>query len=413
MGFAMGDQKGTGLRQRLYSRAFIVGDVNTPKDRLLYMVLDIQSGDTAVRNGILDGLKKMGPEYAVYTSENLAVTGTHSHSGPGGWSNLFLHHVSTQGFDKATWQAVVNGSLVSIKRAHESLKEGRLSFGKTRIEGANINRSPYAYLNNPEAERAKYSDSVDKDLSLLRFADMNGTTFGVLTFFATHGTSLLANNTLVTGDNKGVASYLFEKKMQSDTPGFIAGFSQSNCGDVSPNINGAYCEGGVDDGKLCKLDDSTCGGRVGPCHGRGPYFGLNDGGTKSGFEIGKRQFTKAHELLQTMSSGAPGSNEILIKGPVKSVHFWKDMSYYTFQHTNGETVQTCPPALGYSFAAGTTDGPGIADFKQGLNTSKPDVSLLWPVFSWLIRTPSLKQLDCQAPKPILLDIGEMPVPYGK
>ena len=28
-------------------------------------------------------------------------------------------------------------------------------------------------------------------------------------------------------------------------------------------------------------------------------------------------------------------------------------------------VRTCPPALGFSFAAGTTDGPGSFDFTQG------------------------------------------------
>jgi neutral ceramidase len=28
-------------------------------------------------------------------------------------------------------------------------------------------------------------------------------------------------------------------------------------------------------------------------------------------------------------------------------------------------VKTCPAAMGFSFAAGTTDGPGAFDFKQG------------------------------------------------
>lgn len=28
-------------------------------------------------------------------------------------------------------------------------------------------------------------------------------------------------------------------------------------------------------------------------------------------------------------------------------------------------VQTCPAAMGFAFAAGTTDGPGAFDFEQG------------------------------------------------
>lgn len=32
-----------------------------------------------------------------------------------------------------------------------------------------------------------------------------------------------------------------------------------------------------------------------------------------------------------------------------------------------EVVKTCPAAMGFGFAAGTTDGPGAFDFKQGDN----------------------------------------------
>ena len=48
MGYANASQVGTGLRQRIYSRSFIIGDVNNPQDRFIYMVLDTQSGDTAI-----------------------------------------------------------------------------------------------------------------------------------------------------------------------------------------------------------------------------------------------------------------------------------------------------------------------------------------------------------------------------
>ena len=30
-----------------------------------------------------------------------------------------------------------------------------------------------------------------------------------------------------------------------------------------------------------------------------------------------------------------------------------------------KVVKTCPAAVGFAFAAGTTDGPGAFDFKQG------------------------------------------------
>jgi neutral ceramidase len=59
--------------------------------------------------------------------------------------------------------------------------------------------------------------------------------------------------------------------------------------------------------------------------------------------------------------------------------------------------------MGYSFAAGTTDGPGEFNFEQGTNSSNP----FWNFVSDILQKPSPQQIKCQAPKPILLDTGEI------
>jgi neutral ceramidase len=122
-GYADLNQVGTGLRQRIYSRAFIVGDVSKPNDRFVYLVLDTQSGDISLRNGILEGVARLGSAYSMYGKNNIAVTGTHSHAGPGAWWNYLLPQVTSLGFDRQSYQAVVDGAVLSIKRAHESLTE--------------------------------------------------------------------------------------------------------------------------------------------------------------------------------------------------------------------------------------------------------------------------------------------------
>ena len=86
------------------------------------------------------------------------------------------------------------------------------------------------------------------------------------------------------------------------------------------------------------------------------------------------------------------------------------MSYYKFPLPNGTIVQTCPAALGHSFAAGTSDWPGAFDFTQG-DSGEPN-NPFWSVVGGLLRTPSHAQKACQAPKPILLDVGEMTTPYA-
>lgn len=415
MGYADPKQVGTGLRQRLYSRAFIIGDIEKPDDRFVYIVLDIQSGDTAVRYGILQGLSKLGRQYNVYGHHNVAVTGTHSHAGPGGWLNYLLPQITSKGFDHQSYRAIVDGAILSIRRAHEALEPGYLSVGTTKVTDANINRSLFAYLANPEDERSRYNisadddGSVEKDLTLLKFkraSDLKN--IGVLTWFPVHGTSMLGNNTLIAGDNKGVAAYLFEQHMRTEQTAvqdFVAGFSQANVGDTSPNVLGAWCEDGT--GLTCSFENSTCSdGKSQQCHGRGPLFQVKDNGASSCFEIGRRQAEPAIQLYKGLED-APHP----IKGSwVKSFHTFHNMSYFSFLLPNGSLAQTCPAALGYSFAAGTSDGPGAFDFTQH-DGGPGNTSPLWRVVRHLLKEPSPAQQSCHGAKPILLDVGEITTPY--
>ncbi|KAJ9285607.1 hypothetical protein DTO021C3_6861 [Paecilomyces variotii] len=410
-GYAMLDQIGTGLRQRTYSRAFIVASPDNPEDTFIYVVLDALAGDTAVRNGVLQGLADLGGEYARYGERNLALTGTHSHSGPGAWYNYLLPQIPSKGFNKESYQALVDGALLSIQRAHESLTTGRLSFGSIDLEDSNINRSPYSYLANPEEERARYSANVDKTMTLLRFdRESDNKTTAVLTFFPVHGTSMYNNNTLATGDNKGVAAWLFERSVRKDArfaDGFVAGFSQSNVGDTSPNILGAWCEDGS--GLPCRFEDSTCGGKTEQCHGRGPFFREKDEGAKSCFEIGRRQYAAAKEIYQQLDSNP---TRILGSSAVSSFHVYQDMAGYTFPSPfNSSILKTCSAALGFSFAGGTTDGPGAFDFTQN-NTGPAEKNPLWYIARGAIHQPSKEQQECQAPKDILLDVGDISEPYA-
>jgi neutral ceramidase len=415
MGYADTKQVGSGLRQRLYSRAFIIGDVKHPEDRFIYLVLDTQSGDTAVRYGILEGLAKLGSDFAVYGQHNVAVTGTHSHSGPGAWLNYLLPQITSKGFDMQSYRAIVDGAVLSIQRAHRSLQPGHLTVGSTKVVGANINRSLYAYLANPEEERAQYNSSVEddgsveKNLTLLRFQRASdGKNTGVLTWFPVHGTSMLGNNTKISGDNKGVAADLFEKSFSPEdnvAEDFVAGFSQANVGDTSPNVLGAWCEDGS--GQQCSFKNSTCSdGKSQYCHARGPFFRVKDNGASSCYEIGKRQFEPARALYDSIDKkGTPVTGS-----SVKSFHTFQDMSNFSIPLANGSYIHTCPAALGYSFAAGTSDGPGAFDFTQN-DPNAPNASPVWRVVSGLLKEPSEQQKRCHFPKPILLDVGEITSPY--
>ena len=70
MGYAALDQKGTGIRQRVWARAFIIGSTGNPSDRFVYIIADLASGDTAIRKGVMEAVEKLYP--GVY-GENIAL----------------------------------------------------------------------------------------------------------------------------------------------------------------------------------------------------------------------------------------------------------------------------------------------------------------------------------------------------
>jgi neutral ceramidase len=254
---------------------------------------------------------------------------------------------------------------------------------------------------NPEDERKKYENEGDTDkvMTVLRLEDQNGKELGAIAWFAVHCVSMSNTNLLISGDNKGYASYLFERlKNNGALPGrgsFIAAFGQTNEGDVSPNTNGTSCP----DGKPC-APDSTCGGRTQGCTGKGP--GRDE--FESTQIIGTKQFKKALELYDTATE--------VVSGPIEFRHTFLNIDRIAVQPnytSTGKPETTCRAAMGYSFAAGTTDGPGDFDFHQGMNkTGNP----FWDFIKNFIKKPSEEQKKCQYPKPVLLDVGEIePTPW--
>ncbi|KAJ4768437.1 Neutral ceramidase [Rhynchospora pubera] len=300
-------------------------------------------------------------------------------------------------------------------------------------------------------------------MTLLKFMDDEWGPIGSFNWFATHGTSMSRTNSLISGDNKGAAARFMEdwaeqngypkedsglradlygsiikryprrvsnivpqpnknfdeliqlassieatggRRLSStsqrirsnDMPKFVSAFCQSNCGDVSPNVLGTFC---IDTGLPCDFNHSTCNGKNELCYGRGPGYPDEFESTRI---IADRQFEKAVELFNSASEE--------IQGKIGSRHIYMDFSKLEVAITasNGkqEVVKTCPAAMGFAFAAGTTDGPGAFDFTQGDDTGNP----FWRMVRNVLKKPGKEQVSCQSPKPILLDTGEMDTPYA-
>ncbi|NXE66187.1 ASAH2 ceramidase, partial [Calcarius ornatus] len=301
-------------------------------------------------------LKQLRSKYGdLYRQDNVILSGTHTHSGPGGYFQYTLFWITSKGLVRPALNSIVNGIVKSIDIAHKNMKKGRLFINRGTVENSQINRSPFSYLANPESERKRYSSNTDKEMVLLKMVGEDGHELGLISWFAVHPVSMNNSNHLVNSDNVGYASYLFEQeKNKGMLPGegsFVAAFASSNLGDVSPNTRGPFC---ANTGESCDNPQSTCpiGGAT-MCMAKGPG--------KDMFEstriIGQNIYLKAKELYEKASQE--------VTGPLSSAHQWVNMSSVSVQLNATHTVQTCKPALGHSFAAGTIDGVGAFNFTQG------------------------------------------------
>ncbi|KAF8394963.1 hypothetical protein HHK36_018902 [Tetracentron sinense] len=463
MGYANMKQTASGVHFRLRARTFIIAEPQ--ENRVVFVNLDACMASQLVTIKVLERLKTRYGD--LYNEQNVAISGIHTHAGPGGYLQYVVYIVTSLGFVRQSFDALVNGIEKSIIQAHENLRPGSIFVNNGELLDAGVNRSPSAYLNNPAAERSKYKYNVDKEMTLLKFVDDEWGPVGSFNWFATHGTSMSRTNSLISGDNKGAAARFMEDwseqngflegveslysvkygangiprrvsniipnlyenyeelvelaasfqsshgtpatrflsvarrvrsaLRQADRPKFVSAFCQSNCGDVSPNVLGAFC---IDTGLPCDFNHSTCNGKNELCYGRGPGYPDEFESTRI---IGDRQFRKAVDLFNKASKQ--------LTGRVDYRHTYLDFSKLeiTLPKQGGahEVVKTCPAAMGFGFAAGTTDGPGAFDFKQG----DDEGNAFWRLVGGLLKTPNKEQISCQHPKPILLDTGEMKEPY--
>ncbi|KOB79228.1 putative ceramidase [Operophtera brumata] len=427
MGYAQFEQVGHGIHLRQFARAFVLEDDlgnSIISQRIVFVSVDAAMMGQGVRRE-----KRYGD---MYTDHNVIISGTHTHSTPGGFLMDFLFDLPILGFVKETYSAY------SIVIAHTKVTQARMEYGEAELLDANINRSPSSY---------KYD--TDKTLAQVRFVAPNDKVLGVINWFAVHPTSMNNTNKLISSDNVGYASILCEKALNGNTtiPGkgtVVCAFASTNLGDVSPNTKGPRCEFS---GKPCDQEKKLCTLHKEKCFASGPGRDMFEstkiiatklyqtamlkqpcdqekklctlhkekcfasGPGRDMFESTKIIATKLYQTAMKVLS-QPGED---LTGPLGIVHqFVKMPEQEVFPYDpvtetfNSSTkVHGCLPAMGYSFAAGTTDGPGAFDFTQGTTSSNP----LWNAVRDFIAEPTDEDVKCQAPKPILLATGRATFPY--
>jgi len=377
-GFAVSTQKTAGIHLRLRSRAFVIGDGNK---RVVFVSADLGMLFQMVKLKVCEKIAGNAVLSKFYNEKNILLSATHTHNGPGGFSGYFLYDATVSGFVKQNFNTIVDGIYQSIIRAHNNIKQGKIFIKEGTIDGCGGNRAETAYNNNPADERAQYNSNTDKTITLLKFVTLEGEEIGLLNWYAVHADSIGPDNHLISGDNKGWASYMFEKEKGANYQSsrtFVAAFAQSNAGDVTPNIG----------------------------YGQAPSY-VTLAKNKSLSNAVLKQFNKAKELYNNATEELSGS--------VDFRHEWVDMRTLYVESTE---CYTCAAGMGASFSAGSPyDNPSpISIFPNGttieslnwndnamnafLNSYLSGIfAFVWPATI----DPAYKK--CHAEKPVLLPTG--------
>ena len=144
----------------------------------------------------------------------------------GGTRRTRLYNVTFGGAVSESFRAQLDGVVDALIAAHDDAatrdETTRITLAKRRVPGVAVNRSPAAYARNPSEERDAHEGNVDDTLTVLAAfgnpedEDEDVDVLCAMAWFAVHGTSLRRTNRSVSGDNKGVASWLAETALRGE-----------------------------------------------------------------------------------------------------------------------------------------------------------------------------------------------------
>ncbi len=234
-----------GLLTRLYARAFVIDNGDTP---VAFVSAELVHMTESIKPGVISKLKTDG--YAQFSEENVMLTATHCHSSTSNtsWFELYDLINGVPGYDDESYKIIVKGIAEAIEQAYDGRVSGTASLVYENTNISASNRSADAFLTNKnvadygyEVEDGTFSyetglkaaeNAYNHEMAGIILTDSAGTDIGFFNFFGSHGTSNGIDNTLVASDHKGYAALKVEEEMGD---GFVAAFAQADSGDTSPN----------------------------------------------------------------------------------------------------------------------------------------------------------------------------------
>jgi len=86
----------------------------------------------------------------LYTEKNVAISGIHTHAGPGGYLQYVVYIVTSLGFVRQSFDVIVDGIVNTVVQAHENLRPGSIfvNKGKERLVIPSLSFIPWLLIKN-------------------------------------------------------------------------------------------------------------------------------------------------------------------------------------------------------------------------------------------------------------------------
>eukprot|EP01095_Lingulamoeba_sp_RSL-Kostka_P010630 TRINITY_DN3864_c0_g1_i1.p1 TRINITY_DN3864_c0_g1~~TRINITY_DN3864_c0_g1_i1.p1 ORF type:complete len:468 (+),score=190.18 TRINITY_DN3864_c0_g1_i1:25-1428(+) len=200
--------------------------IDSGDERVCFVTMDTMCADSSLE--YLAWLEASVQGFTI-PLDKITFSGSHTHSGPGGWVPQFGIQV-TPTFDLFVpnlQKMLANSIAKAMVEAERNLQPALIGTGVGQITNVTHNRrskiSPYVN-----------DTTIDPNCAIIRVDDTNGNPIATLWNFAVHGVCFGSDNMLFSSDIMGGASDNIEEIV-----GGVALFVNGDAGDISPT--GAAC----------------------------------------------------------------------------------------------------------------------------------------------------------------------------
>jgi hypothetical protein len=219
----------TGVHDRVNCEALAVSD---GQGQAVIVTCDLMGTPPVLRRKVLDGLAGTGID-----DNNLLISCSHTHSGPGNMMPNLIARLGFGGYNEELTQWTADRIIAAVKQAQATMKPAKVKVAQADLPGVTMNRRDPAGSYDYDTRRfsAAYDPNnpenlVDPTLTVIKIQGVDGSPLALLFHFATHGTVLSARNLDLSADWVGAA----RAKVIAAAPGFTVMYMNGAEGDQAP-----------------------------------------------------------------------------------------------------------------------------------------------------------------------------------